>query len=124
MILLNGFEEQQAVAREDFEVFLKLLAPFAPHITEEIWREMFGHTASIHREPWPIYDPKLLTEETITLVLQVNGKVRGTISLPSTLTEEEAKAAALADEGVKRALGGATPKKIIYVEKKLVNIVV
>ncbi len=124
MILLNGLEEQQAVAREDFEIFLKLLAPFAPHITEEIWREMFGRTTSIHREPWPIYDPKLLTEETITLVLQVNGKVRGTISLPSTLTEEEAKTAALADEGVKRALGGATPKKIIYVEKKLVNIVV
>ena len=122
MILVNGFEEY-GVSRGYFEMFLKLLAPFAPHITEEIWRENFGHDRSIHREPWPQYDPKMLIEETITLVLQVNGKMRGTVSLPATLTEDEAKAAALADEGVRRALGGAAPKKIIYVERKLVNIV-
>jgi leucyl-tRNA synthetase len=122
MILLNGFEERGA-ARESFEIFLKLLAPFAPHITEEIWRGMLKHETSIHRAPWPQYDPKMLVEDTVTLVLQVNGKVRDTIEVPATITESEAKEAALANENIKRFLGSATPKKLIYVEKKLVNIV-
>jgi leucyl-tRNA synthetase len=123
MILLNGFEERGA-KKDDFEIFLKLLAPFAPHITEEIWRESFGHATSIHREPWPIYDPKLLIEDMVTIVLQVNGKMRGTIQMDASVTEETAKTAALADEGVKRSIGSAVPTKIIYVDKKLVNIVV
>ena len=86
MILLNGFEEQ-GTTREDFKMFLKLLAPFAPHLTEEIWRENFGHKTSIHREPWPTYDPKFLIEDTITMVLQVNGKMRDTVSMDATVTE-------------------------------------
>jgi leucyl-tRNA synthetase len=124
MILLNGFEEQGGASREDLELFLKLLAPFAPHLTEELWRETFGHASSIHREPWPEYDPKLVQDEQIMLVLQVNGKVRDIIMVDTAaLTETTAKAAALASEKVKRALAGATPKKIIYVEKRLVNVV-
>jgi leucyl-tRNA synthetase len=123
MILLNGFEEHGAT-KDDFEIFLKLLAPFAPHITEEIWRETFDHQTSIHREPWPIYDPKLLIADTVTIVLQVNGKMRGILQMAASVTEEDAKAAALADENVKRTIGSATPKKIVYVDKKLVNIVV
>ncbi|MGB7957392.1 MAG: class I tRNA ligase family protein [Minisyncoccia bacterium] len=123
MILLNGFEER-GTAQDDFEIFLKLLAPFAPHITEEIWREQFGHKTSIHRERWPEYDPKLLIEDTVTIVLQVNGKVRDTIKMPAAVTEEEAKAAALTNENVKRTMGNVPQKKIIYVDKKLVNIVV
>jgi leucyl-tRNA synthetase len=123
MILLNGFEENGA-ARGDFEIFVKLLAPFAPHMTEEIWRETLGHKTSIHREPWPKYDPKLLIEETVTIVLQVNGKMRDTISMSALVTEPAAKEAALASEKVKRAIGSTTPKRIIYVDKKLVNIVI
>jgi leucyl-tRNA synthetase len=123
MILLNGFEEQ-GTTKEDFEMFLKLLAPFAPHLAEELWRENFGHKTSIHCEPWPTYDLKLLIEDIVTIALQVNGKMRGTIQMDATMTEEEAKAAALADPNVKRAMGTATPKKIIYVDKKIVNIVV
>jgi len=123
MILLNGFEENGA-ANENFKKFLKLLAPFAPHIAEEIWRENLKHETSIHIEPWPEYDPKLLVEDMVTIVFQVNGKVRDTIKMAVSVTKEEAEAAALANEGVKRAMGTAAPKKVIYVDKKLVNIVV
>ena len=123
MILLNGFEESGA-SKKDFEIFLKLLAPFAPHITEEIWREAFGYKTSIHREPWAEYDPKLLIEETVTIVLQVNGKVRDSISLDASVTEAAAKEVALANEKIKKAIGSAAPKRIIYVDKKLVNIVI
>ena len=122
MILLHGFEEQGAT-KEDFETFLKLLAPFAPHITEELWRESLRHEISVHCETWPEYDPKLLVQDMITIVLQVNGKMRGTIQMAASATEEDAKSAALTNEGVKRAIGNAQPKKIIYVDKKLVNIV-
>ena len=123
MILLNGFEEHGTI-RGDFEIFLKLLAPFAPHITEEIWREHFGYPISIHREPWPEYNPALLVEDVVTIVLQVNGRVRDTVSVEASVTEEAAKKAALANENVRRAMNSAMPKKIIYVDKKLVNIVI
>ncbi len=122
MVLLRALEEEGAT-REDLEVFLKLLAPLAPHITEEMWREALGHKSSIHREPWPDYDPALIKEDMITLVLQVNGKVRDTLTARATINEEAAKELALASEKVKAALGGKKPKRIIYVEKKLVNIV-
>jgi leucyl-tRNA synthetase len=123
MILLNGFEEGGA-AKEDFAVFAKLLAPFAPHMAEEIWRGTFGHATSIHRESWPAYDPKFLAEDAVTIVLQVNGKMRDTISMDPSVTEAAAKEAALANEKMKRAIGSAVPKRIIYVDKKLVNIVI
>ncbi len=123
MILLNGFEENGA-AKEDFEIFSKLLAPFAPHMAEEIWRGTFGHPTSIHREPWPHYNPAFLAEDTVTIVLQVNGKMKDTISMDPSVTEAAAKEAALANEKMKRAIGSAPPKRIIYVDKKLVNIVI
>jgi leucyl-tRNA synthetase len=123
MILLNGFEDG-GTAQDDFEIFLKLLAPFAPYITEEIWREKFAHSASIHRELWPEYDPKLLVEDTVTIVLQVNGKMRDTIKMDASVGEEEVKTAALANENMKRTIGSAMPKKFIYVDKKLMNVVV
>jgi leucyl-tRNA synthetase len=127
MILLNEAEEAEKeidLPRYFFEIFLKLLAPFAPHMTEEIWRECFGNNTSIHREPWPEYNPKLLIEEAVTIVLQVNGKMKDTISMDPSVTEAAAKEAALANEKMKRAIGSAVPKRIIYVDKKLVNIVI
>jgi leucyl-tRNA synthetase len=129
MILLRAFEDNEPKAesrkpKADFETFLKLLAPFAPHITEEIWREMLGHETSIHREPWPSYDPALIKEESFTLVFQVNGKTRDTMQASADITEDEAKAAAFANEKIKAAIGTAQPKKTIYVEKRLVNIVI
>lgn len=127
MILLHALEEAKEDAqdtRENFDIFLKLLAPFAPHITEEIWREVLGHATSVHREPWPHYDLGLIVEETVMLIIQVNGKVRDAISAdPSSLTKETAKALALQSKKVQNALGGKTPQKVIYVDKKLVNFV-
>ena len=127
MILLHALEEAKEEtqdAQEKFEIFLKLLAPFAPHITEEIWREVLGHMTSVHRGPWPQYDPALIVEETVMLIIQVNGKVRDAISAdPSSLTEETAKALALQSKKVQNALGGKAPQKVIYVDKKLVNLV-
>jgi leucyl-tRNA synthetase len=123
MILLNAFEAR-GPAKEDFEIFLKLLAPFAPHLAEEVWRETFKHRTSIHREAWPEYDPKFLTEEKVTIVLQVNGKTRDTISMDAAVTEAAAKDAALGNDNVKRAMGSAAPKRVVYVDKKLVNIVI
>ena len=138
MILLRAFEEAGIANRvspigtipdtrypiPDFEVFLKLLAPFAPHITEEIWREVLGHKSSIHREPWPVYDPALIKEETITLVFQVNGKTRDTIQAAVDITEDEAKVAAFANEKIKAAIGAAVVKKTIFVPGRLVNVVI
>jgi leucyl-tRNA synthetase len=122
MILLRAFEEGGG-PKASFETFLKLLAPFAPHMTEEIWREVLGHTTSIHLEKWPEYDPKLLIEEKFELVIQVNGKVRDTVEVEANITEERAKELALQNERIRSFLGSKEPKKLIYVPKKLVNIV-
>ena len=123
MICLRELEEKD-VSQEDFETFLKLLAPFAPFMTEEIWRETLGHKTSIHHEAWPVYDSSIIKEETVTLVLQVNSRTRGTVTAAAEVSETDATALALASESVKMYLAGKEPKKIIYVPGKLVNIVV
>ena len=111
------------VMQEAKDTLLLLLAPIAPFMAEEIWA-LQGRKYSIHQQRWPTYDSSLAADEEITLVLQVNGKVRGRISMPVGLTEEEARNAALENESVQRHLQGHAPRKIIYVAGKLVNIVV
>ncbi len=123
MILLRGLEEDKP-SRENLEVLLKLLAPFAPHITEEIWRETLGMESSIHRSEWPSYDPALVKEAVITLVVQVNGKIKDTISMDASTEEADATKSALSSEKVLFALAGKKPKRIIYIPKKIVNIVI
>ncbi len=126
MVCLRVLEERREegyVARGDFETFLKLLAPFAPHIAEELWRSALGEVASVHHAAWPTYDPSLITEETITLVIQVNGKVRDAIAADAAITEARALELALQSKKVQNVLDGRTPVKVIYVDKKLVNIV-
>lgn len=126
MVCLRALEDDPSrpPAKEQFEVFLKLLAPLAPHITEELWRETFGNKTSIHRAPWPAYDSALIAEETVTLIFQVNSRVRDVVRAASTITEADAKALALASAKVQNALKGQAPRKVIYVDKKLVNIVI
>ncbi|MDP3710777.1 MAG: class I tRNA ligase family protein [bacterium] len=121
MILLNKFEEE-TVAKEDWEVFLKLLAPFAPHITEEIWCGVLKNKKSIHKEKWPEFDPAMLEEDTFELIVQINGKFRGRVSAAKGISEEEAKAKAASLESVKTHLTGK-PKKVIFVPDKLINFV-
>ena len=130
MMLLNEFEtHQDAVTSEDVKIFLKLLAPFAPHRAEELWQQHFSFQSpvpsfrSIHHESWPNYDPKLIREDMFELIIQVNGNVRGRISLPTGATEADAREAALKEKNVRRYISG-TPRKIIFVPNKLINFVV
>ncbi|MER3543661.1 MAG: leucine--tRNA ligase [Chloroflexota bacterium] len=108
---------------EAITTLLLLMAPFTPHIAEELWTRT-GRPYSIHQQRWPVYDAAAATAEMITLVVQVNGKVRARIQVPADVTEEQAREAALASEGVRRHLNGKAPKKIVYVPGRLVNIVV
>lgn len=102
------------------EAFLRLLAPFAPHITEELWSK--NHTTSIHLEPWPVFDPALIKEDMAMIAIQVNGKTRAVIQLPTESDEQAVRAAAEADERVTRHLSGPI-KKVIFVKGKLCNLV-
>ncbi len=121
MIMANAMLEG-GVSKDTFKTYLTLLAPFAPHLSEELWRGL-GHKKSIFEESWPTYDPTLVKDETIELAVQVNGKLRGTVSLAPDAKESEAKAAALGHENVKKHLDGKSPKKVIYVAGRLINFV-
>jgi leucyl-tRNA synthetase len=104
------------------ESYVVLLAPMAPHIAEEMWHAL-GHNESVHLEAWPTYDPELTRDETVTVVVQVNGKVRDRLQVDAGAPEEEVRRMALDREAVSRHLGGKQPKKVIYVQDKLVSIV-
>ncbi|MGH7935314.1 MAG: leucine--tRNA ligase [Candidatus Binataceae bacterium] len=104
------------------ESYIVLLAPMAPHITEEMWRAL-GHGKSVHLESWPKYDAELARDETVTVVVQVNGKVRDRLQVGAGAPEDEVRGMALQSEAVMRYLAGKPPKKIIYVPNKLVSIV-
>ncbi|MCA1903234.1 MAG: leucine--tRNA ligase [Cyanobacteria bacterium KgW148] len=128
MILSNALQDatdkQSSTYKEGIETLLLLLAPFAPHITEELW-QMLGHDRSIHLEPLPVVDPSALVVDEITLVIQINGKVRGNIVVPAKdgndrgLLEDYARKS----EAAQRYLEGKTVKKVIAVPGKLVNFV-
>ncbi|MBD3281215.1 leucine--tRNA ligase, partial [Candidatus Uhrbacteria bacterium] len=123
MILTNTLLEADSIAKEDFEAYIKILAPFAPHIAEEIWHDL-GHDTSIHLEAWPEFDPKLLIDETVTVAVQVNGKVRGEIEASPDAKEDEVVEMAEQIENVRKYLEGKRPKKVIYVPGRILNIVI
>ena len=108
---------------EAISYFLLLLAPTAPHLAEELWA-MTEHPYSIHNQPWPEYDEELAKEEEITLVIQVNGKLRDKVLVPASISEVEAKELALGRERVKAYIDGKKLTRVIYVPKRVVNIVV
>ncbi len=111
-----------ATVREGVEKLLLLLAPIAPHITEELW-EKLGKPYSIHMQSWPKWDEELAKEEIITLVVQVDGKVRDRFQVPADITEEEAREMALSSPKVRRHLEGKEVKQVVFIPGKLVNIV-
>lgn len=127
MKLSNALTEAKCldspVYAEGIETLLILLAPFAPHITEELWHEL-GHTSSVHLQSWPEVDPSALEVDEITLVIQVNGKTRGTIQVPSSADKAALEKYARASEIARKYLEGKTIKKVIVVPGKLVNFVV
>lgn len=102
---------------------LLLLAPISPHITEELWAQR-GRPYSIHTQSWPQWDEDVAREETISLIIQINGKTRDKIDVPAGLDEEELRRVALDSEKVLRALAGQTPRKVIVARGSLINIVV
>lgn len=123
MILVNEMEKEENLLATDRELLITILSPFAPHFAEELWSKL-GHTDSIFKEKWPKYDESLIKDETVNLVVQVNSKVRDTISAAADISEAEAKKTALNSEKVKKWTEGKEVVKVIFVKGKLVNIVV
>ncbi len=122
MILMNEWEKSDVVSVNDFKMFLQLLAPFAPHISEEIWHAL-GEEKSIHLASWPKHDPLLIIDDEITIAIQINGKVRADMIVSVDITEEYVKEKALAHEKIKIWTEGKEIKKVIYVQGRLVSIV-
>ncbi len=106
------------------DIYLKMLAPVAPHIAEELWTEHLGKPYSIHQQAWPKVDEAAAKEDRIEIPVQVNGKVRDRIVVPADASEEEIKSAALASEEVQKYLEGNEPRKVIVANKRLVNVVI
>jgi len=123
MILANEMEKQEKVPLKYYSLFLILLSPFAPHLSEEIWSEL-GRKRSIFLQKWPKYDPKLIKEETFTLVIQINGKVRAKIETDINISGEKAKKLALSQQKIKNWIGRNKIKKTIFIKNKLINIVI
>lgn len=119
----NELSKQESISQSTFETFLKIISPFAPHIAEDLWNQL-GHDESIALVSWPKYDPSMMVEENITIVVQVNGKVRDEFFVPVDISEEEIKLMAPTSEKIQKWLEGKEPKKVIYVKGKLVSIVV
>ena len=133
MILTNALSKQEKISREHYEILLKLLSPFAPHITEEIWHDLSNpgsrakHTTggknSIHLSPWPKFK-KIKTNKKIKIAIQINSKVRATLEIKGTESENEIKEKALALESIKKWVEGKDVKKVIYVKNRVLNLVI
>jgi leucyl-tRNA synthetase len=123
MMFVNKMEKEEKISLKYYSTFLILLSPFAPHITEEIWNKL-GHKKSIFLKKWPKYNPKFIKENISTLIVQVNGKVRGKIDIETILSAEDAKKIALKHLNIKKWLFQKKIKKVIFVKGKLINFVI
>src|SRR5262245_28206637 len=122
MVFARDVVRDAPLPRRAAEVLVLLVSPMAPHLAEELWQRL-GHAKTLAYEPWPVADPALLVESTLTLVVQVNGKKRDEIQVPADAGEDAVREAALALESVRRHLDGRAPRKVIVVPGRLVNIV-
>jgi leucyl-tRNA synthetase len=129
MELVNGisaFEAKAthpAVVREALETVVRLLAPFVPHVTAELWSHL-GHAAGLEAAGWPLCDAEAIIDDEKVIVVQVNGKMRGKITVAADLGDAEVKSQAMAESNVARALAGQTIRNVIVVPNRLVNIVI
>ncbi|MCR4322497.1 MAG: leucine--tRNA ligase [Candidatus Azambacteria bacterium] len=123
MILLNELEKQPPLPISVCRALVLLLAPFAPHLTEEMW-EMLGGKGSVHAQKWPTHDKQLIQEDEFDLVVQVNGKVRDVLRLPKGITESDALHHATDSEKVKKFIAGQEIKKKIFIQDRLINIII
>ncbi len=130
--LYDGQNAGKNIDGDTISILAKLISPFAPFLAEELWSSFTKaskdksqkYSGSIFEQPWPEYDPALIKEETLELIVQINGKVRAKLSASADISEEEAKKLALADESVKKWLGSKEPKKVFFVKGRLINIVI
>ena len=124
MEYVNAVRSAECGVRSAIEPLLVLLAPYAPHMAEELW-ERLGHTGrSIFDERWPVYEERLAEAGSVEIAVQVNGKLRARLELPRGTSQDDVVARALADDGVKKFVDGNPLKKVIYVQDRLVNLVV
>lgn len=130
MILVNEMEKQDSLPVINYRLLITILSPFAPHLAEELWEKLGHHRQggtgkeSIFLQKWPEFNPELIKDEIIKLVIQVNGKVRDTLEVAADITEDEAKEKALESEKMKKYTEGKEIKKVIFVQNKLINIVI
>lgn len=122
MIFLNAAKDQTVIPREYAEGYVKLLAPLAPHLMEEIW-ELLGHTESLSEASWPTFEEALTVESAVEIVIQVNGKVKAKLEIEIDLPKNEMEKVALANEVIQAELAGKTIRKVIAIPNRLVNIV-
>jgi len=122
MILAKSMSEQESIGQIDYQQFLRILAPFAPCLTEQIWSEL-GLEYSIHKSTWPEFDEKALKKDDITIIVQVNGKLRDTIKVQKNVSQEKIVAICKANEKLKKYIEPGF-KKVIFVKDKLINFVV
>ncbi len=125
---LYKIKEASGIGKNDawqfaIESLLQIVAPFAPHLAEELWHQI-GHTDTIHRDHWPKWDDALLVTDTMTIAVQVNGKLRATVEITADASDDDVKAAALAESNVIKFLDNKQPAKVIYIPGRLVNVVV
>jgi leucyl-tRNA synthetase len=116
-------EQGAAVLRKALETVLLLLSPFAPHIADELWSRL-GGTEPLLQLPWPSWREEALQQDQVTLVVQVNGKVRSRIRVQANASQEDVSALAMTEDKVRKYLGNKPPKRVIYVPGRLINIVV
>jgi len=120
---VNEIVKEEYIGKNQYVNLLQILAPFAPHITEEIWHNVFGEKKSIHLSVWPEYDASKIIESTIKIVVQVNGKVRGTIEVPIGTSEEEIKKRAMSETKVGQYFT-SEPEKVLYIPNRAINFII
>jgi leucyl-tRNA synthetase len=118
---VDGFSD--VVWHEALSVLVQLISPFAPHMSEELNKEL-GSDTLVQNTPWPVWDDSLIIDETLTIIVQVNGKLRAKLEVAKDASEDEIKSMALAEENVQTFVGDKKPTKVIYVPGRLVSIVV
>jgi leucyl-tRNA synthetase len=127
MIFVNAFTNAETIPLPAMRTFLVLLSPFAPHLSSELWEKLnikFQDVGDISEQKWPAYDERLLLEDELEIVIQINGKLRDRMKMSILANEEEMKTAALSNPKVQKLTAGRTVRNVVVVPKRLVNIVV
>mgnify|MGYP001578519098 CR=1 FL=1 len=123
MIAVNDLEKEEKISKAHYEILVQLLAPFAPHVAEELWTTL-GNKVSVHAVTWPAFDLKKLTESTVTMTIQVNGKMRGTLECSANTDDTTVQKMALDKPEIAKWTKGSVIKKVVVIKNKLINIVV